>query len=319
MKKRILLILSVILCLTFTACGMYAVKVASDFSQFEMESVRFDVSEYPELVSVLEDEDAAVTFGKFNFNTTEMGFTARNSKGVITGFYAADLENGTIKKIEPMPFKTEHAVVGSFVYNDKLYCVTMDDELTMESGCSYLESNDGIVTLTENGLQEFDTRFFCENGYIVMRKKSQQMGMMHYRVYSVDKGDFIIDEDVKCTEIRENASYDILNWLDGDRYMHFNTTTGEIVDVTEQFHAVDDNHIHGETPQGKMLDYRYVWNKTFYEITEDKGIHIYSMNSAVPFVDHIDKLNYTLYQKPYLSEDGKTLVLNKFIMKERDR
>ena len=319
MKKYIILLLSAILVFSFTGCGMGAVIAANDFSQLEMDKIQFDISQYPELISVLEDKDATVTYGKFNFNTTDMGITAKNEKGVVVGFYAVNIENKTITEIEPIPFEPQHGMVSSFVYNGKLYMVTTDADLSNNTCCAYLESEEGVVPLTQNGLQEFTTQFYCENGYIVMRKESQQAGKMHYRVYSVDKGEFIIDDDIPYTETREETAYDILNWLDGDRYMHFSTVTGEIIDVTEQFHAVDDNHIHGETPTDKMLDYRYVWNKTFYEIHEEYGIYIYTMNTAVPYITHIDKENYTIYQKPYLSDDGKTLVLPLFIMKERDR
>ena len=319
MKKIIALFLSAAVTLAFTGCHMGAVIAANDFSQLEMERISFDISQYPELISVLEDEDATVTYGKFNFNTTDMGITAKNEKGVVVGFYAVDIENKTITAIEPTPYEPQHGMAGSFVYNGKLYMVTTDADLSNNTCCAYLESEDGIVTLTQNGMQEFTTQFFCENGYIVMRNTGDEEGKMHYRVYSVDKGEFIIDKDIPYTDIREETAYDLLNWLDGERYMHFSTVTGEIIDVTEQFHAVDDNHIHGETPLDKMLDYRYVWNKTFYEIHKEYGVYVYTMNSAAPYITHIDKESYTIYQKPRLGDDGKTLLLAVFTMKERDR
>lgn len=306
MKKVKILLLIVILSFIFTSCGMGKVSMVRDMGQIDTEIYSFDISAYPELIEAVTDENVYVTVRDIPGETQQLGVSVST---IGFSFYAIDFEN---EKLTPFELKSfgDKNVLTAFAHNGKDYYITMDKYITTAK----VEWDGGYFELYNDGVP-IAASYNCENGYVIMAAPTDTPNVMRLRVYSVEENDIVTDEEIEYTyRCKFNTS-----WIDGDRYMHFDSFTGQIVDVTDQFHAVDDNNIGGNTPTDKMAEYNYLWKNTFFTTTKEEGAVVYTMNNRVPFVTHIDIENYCFYRQPYLSEDGKTLEIAKYILKEKDR
>lgn len=314
MKKYTVFLLTVILSLVFTSCGMAKMSMIEDIGQLDMETCYFDIAAYTQLVTALQNESADVTYGKIAGDVSKMCLTVKYADGF--DYYLTDFENKTVIPYEPKNDITQNRITNSFIYNDTIYYVTFSG-IDNNGGCIYLETANSIKNLTENGLQGYTTQSYCDNGYVIIASETDTENIMHYRVYSVAEERFIIDENIEYSYRNRTARWDILSWVADDRLMYFDTKTGQITDVTEDFTEVDSNSIDGDNSEAeKMAEYRCIFPKTFYTIDGQYDAVISTMNNQVPYVNYIDSEKYQIYQRPHYNGETQKMGIAIFTIKE---
>ena len=312
MKKHKILLLIVILFLLFTACtdnemteGADAEKdvVLKELQQefvLSSEEYIFDLSscDNKKYVQSLKDGrymdvHSVEGSGKISLGTEVDQPIGEGNVCQVMYYKELDFENLEIIRVTDGAQPFEQNAVRWFDYNNKRYVLTWeeDEKTGAENPHLVLVDGEDKTVLSENwNTLEIVTTL---NGYVIFVEISEE-SFFNYRIYSIDKNDFIYEEELENYIASDRFAY-IVNFYNEaeQRYLHFDCVTGNMYDVTESYN--DFRKEHPELDSANAVDYQYLTNNTYYTFMNNDGWTIFTEDIRIDGIKHADLANCNLY------------------------
>ena len=197
-----------------------------------------------------------------------------------------DFENLQIVRVTDGAQPFEQNAVRWFDYNDKRYVLTWEEDsrLVLVDG-----ANRTVLSESWNTLEIVTTL----NGYIVFAEISGE-SFFNYKIYSIDKKDFIYEEELKNYIASENFAY-VVNFYNEteQRYLHFDCVTGNMYDVTDSYNNFRKEH--PELDSVNAVDYQYLTNDTYYTFMNNDGWTLFAGEIRIDGIKYADLVKQNLY------------------------
>lgn len=327
MKKYKILLLIVISLLLFTACvdnrPIEETNTEKDVVLKELQQENVLLSEeYVFDLSTCDDEKYVQSLkdgrymdvhsvegsGKISLGTEVDQPIGEGNVCQVMYYKELDFENLEIIRVTDGAQPFEQNAVRWFDYNNKRYVLTCEVDEEKETGNSYLMLVDGEnkTVLSENwNTLEIVTTL---NGYVIFVEISEE-SFFNYRIYSIDKNDFIYEEELKNYIASDRFAY-IVNFYNEaeQRYLHFDCATGNMYDVTESYN--DFRKEHPELDSANAVDYQYLTNNTYYTFMNNDGWTIFTEDIRIDGIKYADMANRNLYT---FKTDNNNLIVTKYI------
>lgn len=322
MKKILAILLSVILILNFTACGKGAditegssansgQSAGEDVTENLMQNAEYTTQEFIFDLSECDDEKFVQSikdgrrYDLFSIEGsgiialgTEIDQTFDNGMEYqIMSYKQLDFDNLAFTEYteeRPLP----QNAVRWFDYNGKKYVLSMENgEYDEEKGGVFphlvLTDGEKQTVISENW--DYMQIVTTVNGYVVcVEKSSEQLNDFNYVIYSIDDDKVLYKEELKNCTAADSYAY-LVNWYNAEteQYLHFDCTTGELNDVTEQYDNFREKH--PELDSANPTEYQYFADDAFYTFTGSDGWTLFAGDKRIDHIKHADLANKDLY------------------------
>ena len=330
MKKHILLILCVILCLAFTACTDKSTDISesgplnngqtvnTEITEKIPQNTEYTTQEYIFDLSECDDEKFVQSikdgrrYDLFSIEGsgiialgTEIDETFENGlEYQIMSYKQLDFDNLAFTEYTEERPQQENAVRW-FDYNGKKYVLTMENgEYDEEKGGVFphlvLTDGDKRTVISENW--DYMRIVTMVNGYVIYAEKaSEQFNDFNYIIYSIDQDKLLYEEELKNCTAADNYAY-LVNWYNAEteQYLHFDCTSGELYDVTEQYNSFREKH--PELDSANPTEYQYFADDAFYTFMTGDGWTLFAGDERIDHIKHADLADKELY---YCKAEGE--------------